>query len=79
MIPAYIPLPYDNTFQQPVAIWNAYAPVFEPNDSIRRNINPLYDIPLTNVDRSLFYWPHVIDFYTGDTVSSDVFSIVSSM
>lgn len=78
MIPAYVPLPYDAHFQ-PVAVWNAYALEFDPNDSIRRNMNPLYDVPLTNVQRTFFYWPHVIDFYTGDSVSADVFSIVSLM
>lgn len=78
MIPAYIPLPYDTHFQ-PVAIWNAYVPRFDPEDSVRRNLNPLYDIPMTNMERTFFYWPHVIDFYTGEFVSADVFSIVSSM
>lgn len=73
MIPAYIPLPYDTHFQ-PVAIWNTYVPRFDPEDSVRRNTNPLYD-----GERALFYWPHVVDFYTGDSISMDVFAIVSSM
>ena len=52
---------------------------FDPNDSIRRNLNPLYDVPLTNVQRTLFYWPHVVDFYTGEQVSSDILRLVVDM
>jgi hypothetical protein len=78
MLPVYIPLPYEESFS-PVVVWNAYAPRFEPNEAICRNMNPLYDVPLTNVQRALFYWPHVVDFYTGDSVSADVFTILSSM
>lgn len=79
MIPAYVPLPFES--YPPVAVWNAYAPrVDEPNEVIARGLNPLYEVPYTNVERAFFYWPeHVVQFYSGEVTSLDVDAILSSM
>lgn len=80
MIPSsYVPMPFE-PLSSAVVVWNAYAPRFEPNDSIRKYTNPLYEVSYTNVERALFYWPEqLVQFYGGEATSSDVDAIVSSM
>ncbi len=44
-----------------ITVWNAYQPNFNPSDAIRRRTNPLYDVPLTNGQRAMFYRQTISD------------------